>query len=176
MESHNFQFVTHTQIWGPDDNFTEEGDHECAGMRRSNPLLKLNVCSCERDGAGEQSQPAVGRSHNVTWAIRHSAVNRAGSANARGGFYKSRCLLFFFFFLIARARQACLCSTVPLWGSLNRFTWKEIRQSRHYIKKRAHIPISGLHFSTRTPMEQCLTFNFQKKGGGALRMSRKQHI
>lgn len=95
MESHNFQFVTHTQIWGPDDNFTEEGDHECAGMQCSNPLLKLNVCSCERDGAGEQSQPAVGRSHNVTWVIRHSAVNRAGSANARGGFYKSRCLLFF---------------------------------------------------------------------------------
>lgn len=163
MESHNFQFVTHTQIWGPDDNFTEEADHECAGMRRSNPLLKLNVCSCERDGAEEQSQPAVGRSHNVTWVIRHSAVNRAASANARGGGLQVQ--MFAFFSLQGQGRRVCAaqfhCEA----------TWIASHKRKEGIetlyKKGPISPYQGF------PVEQCPTLNFRGKKG---KKYRKQHI
>lgn len=162
MESHNFQFVTHTQIWGPDDNFTEEGDHERAGMRRSNPLLKLNVCSCERDGAGEQSQPAVGRSHNVTWVIRHSAVNRAGSANARRGFYKSRCLLFFH----CKGKAGVFVQRSFIVRQLESLHIKGKEASRFLYKKRSHIPISGLIFQLELQWSDVPHLIFKKRGAG----------
>lgn len=83
-----------------------------------------------------------------------------------GGF-TSPDVCFFFFFLIARARQACLCSTVPLWGSLNRFTWKEIRQSRHYIKKKGPIfPYQGFIFELELRRSNVSRLIFKKRGAG----------
>lgn len=149
MESHNFQFVTHTQIWGPDDNFTEEGDHECAGMQRSNPLLKLNVCSCEHDGTGEQSQPAVGRSHNVTWVIRHSAVNIAGSANARGGVLQVQMFAFFFH---CKGKAGVFVQHSSIVRQLESLHIKGKKASRHYMKKVPYSHIRASFFNSNGAM------------------------
>lgn len=68
------------------------------------PLLKVNASAMARRTKSASGGEEVIMSHG---AIRHSAVNAADSASARGEIYKSRCLLF-----IARARRPCLLSAI----------------------------------------------------------------